>query len=72
MLEEMNESEKIDLIFHAADEIRSVRDQAERDVQSIQRNLVRDLQENCGMTFVEAAYELCMLGFRVNADALEA
>jgi hypothetical protein len=72
MLVEMDESEKIDLVFHAADEMRAVRDRADEEIARLQRKLLRDLQEKAGMSYQEAAYELYMLGARINADALEA
>lgn len=67
----MNESEKIDLIFRASDEVRAIREQADNDVARVYRQLCRDLQ-NEGLSHQEAIYELYLLGVRAEAVGLEA
>lgn len=67
----MDESRKIDLLFRASDEVRHIREEANRKEAEVYRQLLLDFQNEVGMSREEAMYELYMLGVRIETDYLE-
>lgn len=68
----MNESEKIDLLFQASDEVRYIRHEAEEKIAGVYRDLCRRLENEAGLSHQEAIYELYLLGVRAEEVGLEA
>lgn len=67
----MNESDKIELLFRATDEIQVIRSEANAKVEKVFRDLCRDLENEAGLSHQEAIYELYLLGARIDPSALE-
>lgn len=68
----MNESEKIDLLFQTADEVRLIRHEADEKIARVYRDLCRRLENEAGLSHQEAIYELYLLGVRAQEVGLEA
>ena len=68
----MNESEKIDLLFQASDEVRLIRQEAEEKIARVYRDLCRRLENEACLSHQEAIYELYLLGVRAEEVGLEA